>query len=88
LPPSLRLQISILLARRLIAPAGEARRVFPLQIAGLPDLLLQALAVIVVVGVVVLVGRVVLRIAWRLVTIAAVVIALLLGAMFLLPGLL
>jgi putative NADPH-quinone reductase len=59
--------------------------VFPLQVAGLPDLLFQALAVVVVVGVVVLVGRVVLKIAWRLVTIAAVVIALLLGAMLFVP---
>ncbi len=58
---------------------------FPLQVAGLPDLLFQALAVVVVVGVVVLVGRVVLKIAWRLVTVAAVVIALLLGAMLFLP---
>jgi len=66
--------------------AAERRRVF-LQIAGVPDLLLQALAVVVVVGVVVLVGRVVLRIAWRLVTVAAVVIALLLAAMLFLPGL-
>ena len=57
----------------------------PLQVAGLPDLLFQALAVVVVVGVVVLVGRVVLKIAWRLVTIAAVVIALLLGAMLFVP---
>ena len=58
---------------------------FPLQVAGLPDLLFQALAVVVVVGVVVLVGRVVLKIAWRLVTVAAVVIALLLGAMLFVP---
>jgi hypothetical protein len=69
-------------------PPGDGPGVLPLQFAGLPDLLLQVLAVIVVVGVVVLVGRVVLRIAWRLVTVAAVVVALLLGVMFLLPGLL
>ena len=56
--------------------------------AGVPDLLFQALAVVVVVGVVVLVGRFVLSIAWRLVTIAAVIIAVLLGAMLFLPGLL
>jgi uncharacterized membrane protein YjjP (DUF1212 family) len=67
--------------------AADASGVF-LQIAGLPDLLFQALAVVVVVGVVVLVGRVVLKIAWRLVTVAAVVIALLLGVMLFLPGLL
>jgi hypothetical protein len=62
--------------------------VFLLQFAGLPDLLLQILALVVVVGAVVVVGRVVLRIAWRLVTIAAVVIALLLGAMLFLPAVL
>ncbi|MEF8819404.1 MAG: hypothetical protein V5A31_10645 [Haloferacaceae archaeon] len=61
---------------------------FLLQFAGLPDLLLQILALVVVVGAVVVVGRVVLRIAWRLVTIAAVVIALLLGAMLFLPAVL
>ncbi len=61
---------------------------FFLQLAGLPDLLLQLLALVVVVGAVVVVGRIVLRIAWRLVTVAAVVIALLLGAMLFLPGLL
>jgi hypothetical protein len=48
----------------------------------------QLLAVIVVIGVVVLVGRIVLRIAWRLVTIAAVVVGLLLLATMFLPGLL
>jgi hypothetical protein len=62
--------------------------VFLLQFAGLPDLLLQILALVVVVGAVVVVGRIVLRIAWRLVTIAAVVIALLLGAMLFLPAVL
>ena len=69
----------------LIRRADLVAVVFPLQAAGLPDQLFQALAVVVVVGVVVLVGRVVLKIAWRLVTIAAVVIALLLGAMLFLP---
>jgi hypothetical protein len=48
----------------------------------------QILSVIVVVGVVVLVGRVVLRIAWRLVTIAAAVVGLLLVVMLFLPRLL
>jgi hypothetical protein len=38
----------------------------------------RLLLAIVAVGVVVLVGRVVLKVAWRLVTIAAVVVALLL----------
>jgi hypothetical protein len=48
----------------------------------------QLLVVIVGIGVVVLVGRLVLRVAWRLVTIAAVVVgALLLVSMFV-PGLL
>jgi hypothetical protein len=60
-----------------------------LQFGGaLTGLLGQILSVIVVVGVVVLVGRVVLRIAWRLVTIAAVVVGLLLVVMLFLPRLL
>jgi hypothetical protein len=50
--------------------------------------LVQLLAVVIAVGVVVLVGRVVLSIAWRLVTIAAVIIALVLLASLFLPGLL
>jgi hypothetical protein len=40
----------------------------------------QLLLVIVAIGVVVVVGRIVLKIAWRLVTIAAVVVGLLLLA--------
>jgi hypothetical protein len=60
-----------------------------LQLGGLlSDPLGQLLAVIVVIGVVVLVGRIVLRVAWRLVTIAAVVVGLLLLATMFLPGLL
>ncbi|GAB6861164.1 hypothetical protein JCM17092_12530 [Haloplanus litoreus] len=44
----------------------------------------QLLVTIVVIGVVVLVGRVVLKIAWRLVTIAALVVGLvLLASLFL-----
>ncbi|WP_435068441.1 hypothetical protein [Haloplanus sp. C73] len=44
----------------------------------------QLLLAIVVIGVVVLVGRVVLKVAWRLVTIAALVVGvLLLASMFL-----
>jgi hypothetical protein len=44
----------------------------------------QLLLAIVVIGVVVLVGRVVLSVAWRLVTIAAVVVGLLfLASLFL-----
>lgn len=56
-----------------------------LQLGSLPSSpLAKLLAVIVVVGVVVLVGRIVLSIAWRLVTIAAVVVgAILLVSMFL-----
>jgi hypothetical protein len=50
-----------------------------LQLGGLPGgPLVRLLVAIVVVGVVVLVGRFVLSIAWRLVTIAAVVVGLLL----------
>jgi hypothetical protein len=48
----------------------------------------QLLAVVVAVGVVVLVGRIVLKIAWRLVTIAALVVGVLLLASLFLPGLL
>lgn len=54
----------------------------------MPELLFRILAVLVVAGVVVLVGRTVLQIAWRLVTIAAVVVALVLGAMLFLPAVL
>ncbi|AZH26232.1 hypothetical protein [Haloplanus aerogenes] len=44
----------------------------------------QLLLTIVVIGVVIVVGRVVLKIAWRLVTIAALVVGLLLlASMFL-----
>jgi hypothetical protein len=61
----------------------------PIQLGlGSGNPLLQLLAVVVAVGVVVLVGRVVLSIAWRLVTIAAVIIALVLLASLFLPGLL
>lgn len=59
-----------------------------LQIPGLSGLLFRALGLLVVVGVVVVVGRVVLRIAWRLVTVAAAVVALLLAAMLFLPAVL
>jgi hypothetical protein len=40
----------------------------------------QLLLVIVAIGVVVIVGRIVLKIAWRLVTVAALVVGLLLVA--------
>lgn len=45
----------------------------------------RILAAIVVVGIVILVGRLVLRVAWRLVTIAAVIVALLFLASIFLP---
>ena len=48
----------------------------------------QLLAVIVGVGIVILVGRVLLSIAWRLVTIAAVVVGILLLVTMFVPGLL
>jgi hypothetical protein len=51
----------------------------PVQFGGLLSTPLgQAFAVVVALAVVVLVGRVVLNIAWRLVTIAAVIIGILL----------
>lgn len=51
----------------------------PLQLGGLLETPLgQAFAVVVGIAVVVLVGRIVLNIAWRLVTIAAVIIGILL----------
>ncbi|KAB1193543.1 hypothetical protein GJR96_08820 [Haloferax sp. MBLA0076] len=51
----------------------------PLQLGGFfAGPLGQLLLVVIAVGVVVLVGRMVLKIAWRLVTIAAVIIAVLL----------
>jgi hypothetical protein len=50
--------------------------------------LISLLAVVVVIGLVVLVGRVVLKVAWRLVTIAAVIIGLLILVTMFLPGLL
>jgi hypothetical protein len=50
--------------------------------------LVQLLALVVAIGLVVLVGRVVLKVAWRLVTIAAVIIGLILLVSMFLPGLL
>ncbi|SEF61809.1 hypothetical protein SAMN04488133_0271 [Halobellus limi] len=59
-----------------LAPTAAA---VPLQLGGLlSEPLGQALAVIVAIAVVVLVGRIALKIAWRLVTIAAVVVGALL----------
>ena len=48
----------------------------------------QLLLVIVAVGVVILVGRVVLRVAWRLVTIAALIVGVLLVLSLFVPGIL
>ena len=48
----------------------------------------QLLLVIVAIGVVILVGRVVLRVAWRLVTIAALVVGVLLVLSLFVPGIL
>jgi hypothetical protein len=57
----------------------SAAAVVPLQLGGLlSEPLGQALAVIVAIAIVVLVGRIALKIAWRLVTIAAVVVGALL----------
>ena len=50
--------------------------------------LVQLLVLIAAIGIVVLVGRIVLKVAWRLVTIAAVVIGLLLLASMVLPQIL
>jgi hypothetical protein len=63
-----------------LAPTASA---LPLQLGGLLGQPLgQALAVIVAVAAVVLVGRVALKIAWRLVTNAAVVVGALLVLSF------
>jgi hypothetical protein len=54
-----------------------------LQLGGLLDSTIgQLFAVVVAIGLVVIVGRIVLRVAWRLVTIAAVVLGLLLLVTF------
>jgi len=60
----------------------------PLQFGGLFGTPLGKLfAAILVVAVVVLVGRLVLRVAWRLVTIAALVVGILLLVSLFAPGL-
>jgi len=67
----------------MIPGLGSAAPALPLQLGGLlGEPLGQALAVIVAIAVVVLVGRIVLKVAWRLVTIAAVVIGALLVLSF------
>jgi hypothetical protein len=48
-----------------------------LQLGVLNTPLGRILAAIVVIGIVILIGRLVLRVAWRLVTIAAVIVAIL-----------
>jgi hypothetical protein len=61
----------------------SAMSITPLQLGGLlADPLGQALAVIVAIAVVILVGRIALKVAWRLVTIAAVVVGALLVLSF------
>lgn len=55
-----------------------------LQLGILDAPLARILVAIIAIGIIVLVGRIVLRIAWRLVTIAAVIVAtLFLASMFL-----
>ncbi|WP_049985714.1 hypothetical protein [Halobellus rufus] len=62
---------------------AAAATVAPMQLGGLLSQPLgQALAVIVAIAIVVLVGRIALKIAWRLVTIAAVVVGALLVLSF------
>lgn len=56
-----------------------------LQLGLLNTPLGRILAAIVVIGIVILIGRIVLRVAWRLVTIAAVVVAVLFLASLFLP---
>ncbi|MFB6092188.1 MAG: hypothetical protein ABEK02_04160 [Haloquadratum sp.] len=63
--------------------ATATTSVAPLQLGGLlADPLGQALAVIVAIAIVVLIGRIALKIAWRLVTIAALVVGALLVLSF------
>lgn len=60
-----------------------------LQLSGVLDSPLgQLLVAIVGIGLVILVGRVLLRVAWRLVTIAAVIVAIMLLVTGFAPGLL
>ena len=61
------------------SPLASTAALVPMQLGGLlAQPLGQALAVIVAVAIVVLVGRIALKVAWRLVTIAAVVVGALL----------
>lgn len=61
-----------------LAQTFAAGATLPLQLGGLLATELgQLLVAVAVIGVVVLVGRIVLRVAWRLVTIAVLIIAVL-----------
>jgi len=61
------------------SPLASAAASVPMQLGGLlSEPLGQALAVIVAIAIVIIVGRIALKIAWRLVTIAAVVVGALL----------
>jgi hypothetical protein len=55
---------------------------------GLGNPLVKLLFLLVAIGVVIVVGRLVLHVAWRLVTIAALIVGLLLLGSLFLPGLL
>jgi len=69
-------------------PGSMVAHASALQIGILATPLGKLFALVVLIGVVVLVGRVVLRVAWRLVTIAAVVLGVVLLLSMLTPGLL
>lgn len=56
-----------------------------LQLALLNTPLGRILAALLVIGIVILIGRIVLRVAWRLVTVAAVIVAVLFLASLFLP---
>ncbi|MFB6155141.1 MAG: hypothetical protein ABEJ22_04540 [Haloferacaceae archaeon] len=61
----------------------------PLQFGGVfASPLGKLFAALVIIGVVILVGRLVLHVAWRLVTIAAVIVGILLLISMFVPGLL
>lgn len=64
---------------------GMLTPLLALQLGILNTPLGRILAAIVVIGIVILVGRLVLRVAWRLVTIAAVIVAILFLASIFLP---
>lgn len=76
-PP--RLMYSLRVARVMLRP------LLALQLGILNTPLGRVLAALLVIGVVILVGRLVLRVAWRLVTIAAIIVAILFLASIFLP---